>query len=315
MSRKIEPTPARTTRARGRRPGALLLALALATSWIAAEEPSVAPAAPPQPSDERAWLGVVLADAMDGGVRIAGVLPGGPAERAGLRAGDLILMLDGLEVADRAVVNRVLGRIEPGAVVEVRVSREGRVVERPLVPTTRRAAPLVVAGVPAVEAPDAPFVKPRISLPRVAVALDVSSLLQVRLVAMSEELRVHYGAPEEAGLLVVRVEPADPRRVALEVGDVVVRVCGEPLQHPSQISPCALSPPDPEGPATLEVVRGGESRELRLELPAGYARPRLFRPEETARETSEVRARLIEAEIERLERRLRALRRELEELR
>jgi S1-C subfamily serine protease len=52
------------------------------------------PARPPRP-----WLGI-RAVGIDGGVGIAGVSPVGPAHAAGLRAGDVILRLNGERVAD-----------------------------------------------------------------------------------------------------------------------------------------------------------------------------------------------------------------------
>lgn len=54
-----------------------------------------APAAPAQP---RALLGVLLRGDDQPGVRITGVTPGWPADRAGLRAGDRLISVDGIEV-------------------------------------------------------------------------------------------------------------------------------------------------------------------------------------------------------------------------
>ena len=77
----------------------------------------------------RAWLGV-FCYAMNHQVVIAGVLPGGPGESAGLKAGDVVLAVDGRDVADRASLYRHLWRRRPGEPVTLKVfrSNEARLV-------------------------------------------------------------------------------------------------------------------------------------------------------------------------------------------
>ena len=70
----------------------------------------------------RAWLGV-FCYALNNPVVVAGVLPGGPGDTAGLRAGDVILGVDGREVPDRATLYRYLAGREPGQPVAVRIYR------------------------------------------------------------------------------------------------------------------------------------------------------------------------------------------------
>jgi S1-C subfamily serine protease len=70
----------------------------------------------------RAWLGV-FCYAMNNHVVIAGILPGGPAERAGLKAGDVVLSVDGRDVADRATLYRHLWTRRPGEAVSLTVYR------------------------------------------------------------------------------------------------------------------------------------------------------------------------------------------------
>ena len=62
------------------------------------------------------------------GVRIAGVREGSPAERAGLRAGDIIIAFDDQEIADIYAMTEALRARKPGDRVRIRVVREGREV-------------------------------------------------------------------------------------------------------------------------------------------------------------------------------------------
>ncbi len=77
---------------------------------------------PARPS--RPWLGV-RAVALDGGVGIAGVSPTGPAHAAGLRAGDVILRVNGERVADVEGFYRRLWAQLVGQPLELSVWREG----------------------------------------------------------------------------------------------------------------------------------------------------------------------------------------------
>jgi len=70
----------------------------------------------------RAWLGI-FSYAMKEHVVIAGLLPGGPGEQAGLKAGDVILAVDGDEVRDRRTFYQLLWRRRPGDEVTLRVFR------------------------------------------------------------------------------------------------------------------------------------------------------------------------------------------------
>lgn len=61
-----------------------------------------------------------------GGAKVFNVTKGSPADRAGLRAGDVILTLDGRDVASANALTTELAERHPGDRVELGVSREGR---------------------------------------------------------------------------------------------------------------------------------------------------------------------------------------------
>lgn len=76
------------------------------------------------PFPGRPWLGLVLAKT-DGPLAIAEVPPGSPAERAGLRVGDVVAAVNGDPVATRAELYRGIWRERPGADIVLTIRREG----------------------------------------------------------------------------------------------------------------------------------------------------------------------------------------------
>jgi hypothetical protein len=55
--------------------------------------------------------------------------------------------------------------------------------------------------------------------------------LGVSLTDLTPELRTHFGAPEDAGVMVSRVEPGSPAdKAGLEVGDILTRIDGKDVR-------------------------------------------------------------------------------------
>jgi serine protease DegS len=79
-------------------------------------------ALPPE-AERRAWIGF-YPQAMADGVTISGIVPGGPAEGAGLQRGDHLVSVDGHAVQDLRQLYRALWRKGPGQVVGMQVLRE-----------------------------------------------------------------------------------------------------------------------------------------------------------------------------------------------
>ena len=92
-----------------------------------------------------AWLGILIGEALDGGVQIVAVVPGGPAERAGLQGGDVL----GFGQKDPEEVHRglVVGEAEelPFGRAAVRVQELVR-VPAPVVPHPHGRPPPRASG-------------------------------------------------------------------------------------------------------------------------------------------------------------------------
>jgi S1-C subfamily serine protease len=87
------------------------------------EEAMLASGRPARPP--RAWLGIYATE-LDGHVVIGGLAPGGPAERAGVQLGDLVLEAGGERVAGLASLFRRIWSLGPaGSEVRLTLSRRG----------------------------------------------------------------------------------------------------------------------------------------------------------------------------------------------
>jgi M6 family metalloprotease-like protein len=87
--------------------------------------PLGAPSRPLSPTAARAIMGVRTAETREG-VRIDQLTPGFPAEKAGLRTGDVILRVNGVAVAGPDKLSQILGEKKPGDTVTVAIKRAGK---------------------------------------------------------------------------------------------------------------------------------------------------------------------------------------------
>ena len=91
----------------------------------------------------RGWIGVEVQDvgreiadsfrlSNGQGALIAGVQRGGPADRAGVKPGDVIVAVDGKRVSDSFAVLQLVASLKPGSKTELTLLREGKPVELPV---------------------------------------------------------------------------------------------------------------------------------------------------------------------------------------
>lgn len=195
----------------------------------------------------RAQLGVMLGGAERVGdrmgVRVERPIPGGPADRAGIEAGDILLTMDGEALGDEPGrdLSLRMASVEPGDTVTIVLHRDGR-DHTVRVVTDRSRTPLVlrpgVAARPAVDA----------LLRDLRPALAMLGRHRMELVEMNPGLGRYFGVDD--GVLVTNVAAESP--LGLEPGDVIVAIDGRAVRDPAHAR------------AILASYHGDEEAELRV---------------------------------------------------
>lgn len=243
-------------------------------------------------SGNRGRIGVVVktdAEAADDqiGARIEAVTPGGPADKAGLKAGDIITRfggtaLGGVRAADADESGPGMKLIElaraldPGDTVQVEYRRGG----------DSRKATLVAADLESAWN----FVTPRAGReymidPDIRLRLEdglrgFSYMLgepwgRLELVTLNPELGEYFGTRE--GVLVVKGSADSADGLTLRGGDVILSIGGRKPTSPSHAMRILRSYEAGETVA-LEIVRKQKRSTISWKVPDGQSRMRRFMP-------------------------------------
>jgi membrane-associated protease RseP (regulator of RpoE activity) len=86
--------------------------------------------------------------------------------------------------------------------------------------------------------------------------------LGVAILGLGDELRQHFGAPADRGVLVAHVEPGSAAAAAgVQVGDILTTVAGQPARDASDVV-SALGPAKRGDKVAVEVIRDGKPMKL-----------------------------------------------------
>lgn len=180
-----------------------------------------------------AGMGVMVVSTPGSGLLVTAVQPRGPAQRAGIRPGDFLMMLDGEKLTSPQMFVKQIAQAKVGSVVAVSLWREGRMPQE--VPVTLGSAavspdavglPGPQAGAGQEPAAGANVNPANVALPSAlagggAVAGDMQAMTQTQLLrellveirALRQELRAAKGAnaarPPAAGHLKTGALPTD----------------------------------------------------------------------------------------------------------
>jgi len=290
-------------------PAVLLLAESRAQDVVVAEAPEAE-----EPSyfvfegsaRDVAYMGVQLEEETEhpeGGARVSEVVHDSPAEKAGLQAGDIIVVFDGQTIRGPVGLTKQIHERKPGDTVRVDVLRDGK-VKTLEVELADRFAGRGRRGYTVAPFGEMNFVTPEMEkelqekIERSLEHLEHVELrdffesrdceededcedlrnfnfqfrwggkpqLGVQLIEATPELKEHLGSSDGTGVLVSKVMRGLPAEHAgVQVGDLIVRVAGDPVEDVSDLRR-ALS--DRAGETfAIEVVRNGKSLDLDVTLP------------------------------------------------
>ncbi|HEX5693390.1 MAG TPA: PDZ domain-containing protein, partial [Arenimonas sp.] len=175
------------------------------------------------------------------GVLVNSVERGSAAEKAGLRAGDRIVSIDGeavttLHPVDVPALQRRIAELPVGAEVRLGIAQDGK----------RREVSLTTRAQPEDRGEERAFEPFGASLAELTAAMGRRRNLE-----------------GERGLLVTGLRPGGPAaiaRPALEEGDLVLSVDGKPVPDLAALEAVAGEPPAQDRPLVIETRRGPERR-------------------------------------------------------
>jgi serine protease Do len=201
------------------------------------------------------------------GVGISRVTEGSPAEKAGLKKGDVILQFDGEPVMTNRKLFRLIGEAAPEQTVRLTISRNGSEQQVSVTLGVREDASRALRAL-------SPEQRDRLFTPRTPRALgetpEVFSFgygsnrrVGVTTTALTKQLADFFGVSGGQGLLITSVSENSPAsRAGLKAGDVITEMNGEKIEDTGDFIR-ALNRKD-EGDVTLTIIRDKSSRTIKV---------------------------------------------------
>jgi serine protease Do len=171
------------------------------------------------------------------------VTPGGPADQAGIKAGDVITKINGKDVNDDNVLRNTIAAMAPGTDVTVTFLREGKEqdVKAKLGTLTAESARATEQGGGGGGAGEA------------------AGKLGITIVPLTPEIAGQIGVPRNTQGVVVRdVDPNGPAAQAgVQAGDVIQQVNRQTVRSPAEMRDALAK--SGNNPPLLLVNRGGQT--------------------------------------------------------
>ncbi len=200
----------------------------------------------------RGWLGIGIQELTEegagqfgvkvgDGVLVSNVMPGGPSERAGLKAGDVLLDFNGTKISSVHQLQRVVADAAVGASAQVKVLREKQPVTVTVV-LGEQPAELAVAG------------------PEPSRGEGSVQRFGLTLQELTPDLREQLKLGDGSGVLVSGIEEGGPAgRAGLRPGDLIVQANRKSVKSVQDFTQI-VQQLGPGGSLLLLVQREGNAR-------------------------------------------------------
>ncbi len=188
---------------------------------------------------KRGWLGVRIQTVDDQiaeslgldrarGALIAGVTENGPAEKAKIEAGDVVLSFDGKPVANMSALPRIVAETPIGKEVNVEVWRKGK----------RQSLKAMVGELDESDAQVASAGPTPKETPNAAKNERSLDLLGLKVAPLTPELRQRFDIKDDAkGVVITDVTAEGPAgKKDLRPGDVIVEVAQSEVKSPEEVA-------------------------------------------------------------------------------
>jgi len=177
-------------------------------------------------------IGVRIADAAESGVKVDEVEPNSAAEKAGLKAGDLITMFDGERVRSARQFARLVQETPPGRTVKMTVSRDRQQKDLQITPDSGRrgrTSVLIDGDRLRDQLGDLGNRLPPFNFNFDQPELESGRRLGVSVQELTDQLASYFGVSR--GVLITAVTDGSPAsRAGLKAGDVITSVNGNRIE-------------------------------------------------------------------------------------
>jgi serine protease Do len=217
-------------------------------------------AAIPVLAQDPGWIGISIEDQKDSGAIIRRVEPNSPAEKAGLREGDVVLEFNKEQVSGVQQLTRLVRETPVGRTVDVKVRRDNK--DDTFKVTTERGSDLR-SGRFEFSVPGVHILADRIGrdFPRIEMnTVHVQS--GIRVEQLTDQLRNYFGVSSNNGVLVTSVDSgSSAEKAGLKAGDVITAIDGRMIRTPADFSREMRADAKP----MLKFFRDKQEREIRIE--------------------------------------------------
>ena len=180
------------------------------------------------------------------GALVAAVTPEGPAEKAGIKVGDVITELNGKNVSDSHMLTRTIGKMDPEEKVEIKVFRKGD-VKTFKVRLAERKTKQIAMNRPAME--------------------ENETVLGMTLRPVDESEAESLGLEHTEGMVIVNLDgESEAYKRGIRKGDVLLQINQQDVKSTDEVKKVIENVKENNEFVMLLIQRRGESRFVTIPL-------------------------------------------------